>query len=218
MALNPEKSSLADELYQIGAIRFGAFELKLHEKNPNAPLSPIFLNFRTPQNPKPGPLNAGIINKIGSLFVPEVINFNFHRVVGVPRAGDPIAAVLVEKLGSKGVTQIWLNKSSNPQGRKIDAISGGIYYSGERVLVVDDLITVADSKVEAFHVLERAGLEVAYLMVIVDREQGGSEQLQRAGYNVGHLFSLKELVQYYLSRSLITASQAEQVNDYLKLC
>ncbi len=48
---NPEgmtetQKELADALFNIGAIKFGAFRLKLHEKNPTAPLSPIYVNLR----------------------------------------------------------------------------------------------------------------------------------------------------------------------------
>ena len=58
---------LADELFDLGAIQFGNFKLKLHEKNPNAPLSPIYLNLRTPDNPKPGNLTLKIVAQIGRL-------------------------------------------------------------------------------------------------------------------------------------------------------
>ena len=37
---------VADTLFDLGVIKFGAFRLKLHEKNPDAPLSPIYVNLR----------------------------------------------------------------------------------------------------------------------------------------------------------------------------
>ena len=43
------------------------FRLKLHEKTPLAPLSPIYLNLRTPDNPKPGPLTLEIVELFRAL-------------------------------------------------------------------------------------------------------------------------------------------------------
>jgi hypothetical protein len=40
------REQLAVELLNIGAIKFGNFRLKLHEKNPDAPLSPIYIDLR----------------------------------------------------------------------------------------------------------------------------------------------------------------------------
>lgn len=61
------EEDLALKLFDIGAVQFGEFKLKLHEKNPDAPLSPIFFNFRTPDNPKPGPLTDEVLDLVGKV-------------------------------------------------------------------------------------------------------------------------------------------------------
>ena len=67
--LTGDHAKLAQLLFKVGAIKFGAFKLKLHEKDPDAPLSPIYLNLRTDRHPEnPGPLTDEMMNLIGSLF------------------------------------------------------------------------------------------------------------------------------------------------------
>ena len=49
--MNKAQERLAERLYEEEVIKFGNFKLKLHGKNPEAPLSPIFFNLRTEDNP-----------------------------------------------------------------------------------------------------------------------------------------------------------------------
>lgn len=45
--MNATYQKLARALFEAGAVKFGAFRLKSHEKNLNLPLSPIYLELRT---------------------------------------------------------------------------------------------------------------------------------------------------------------------------
>ena len=78
------------------------FRLKLHEKHPDAPLSPIFFNLRTPDNPKPGPLTPDIV-ELAALCMHHVAQTqctgDFNAVVGIPNAGDPFAEALASITG-----------------------------------------------------------------------------------------------------------------------
>jgi len=65
-----EKQQLAVELYNAGAIQFGAYQLKMHEEHPDAPLSPIYINLRMP--PK-GVLTEETIEKIGTALYEETL-------------------------------------------------------------------------------------------------------------------------------------------------
>ncbi len=98
----PAGRLLADALFEVGAVKFGDFRIKLHEKHPDAPLSPYFFNLRTPDNPKPGPLGRDQLIQIGSAFFLDLIlgrNLPHDVICGIPNAGDPLA---------RGLTQMFL--------------------------------------------------------------------------------------------------------------
>lgn len=219
-AQNTEKKQMAEILFDIGAIKFGAFKLKLHEKNPQAPLSPIYLNFRTPDNPKPGPLKDEIISMIGIFLrnLSELLDLKYHHVAGIPRAGDPIAESFFKIASAKYpfLTILKLVKEESESGRQIVGIAEGKYCQGQIVLLIDDLITQADSKLEAIKTVEENELVVEDILVLVDREQGGIQQLKDLGYNVRAVFTLSELLGYYLLIGKIDRSMFEKVIYYLK--
>jgi len=210
--LTEGQEQLALGLYDLGAIKFGAFRLKLHEKNPNAPLSPIYITLRTPENG--GPLTLEAVETIGQeLFaVAEKAPIEFDLVASIPRAGEPFAEV-VSRLSGKPLLK--LGKKAEGDRRKIDSVVSGDYRSGQRVLLIDDLITQADTKKEAIGVCEEAELVVADVVVLVDREQGGSEQLKEAGYDLYATFPLSALLDYYVRVGRIDQAKRDEVMVYI---
>ncbi len=82
--------------------------------------------------------------------------------------------------------------------------------------MVDDLITLADSKLETISALEENGLKVHDVVVLVDREQGGVQELKKRGYSCHVAFKLKELLKFYLEMAKITRDQYERTITYLE--
>lgn len=190
------------------------FRLKLHEKNPNASLSPIFLNLRTPDNPKPGPLTPEIV-KIAAQCMRslEYMHELHHNVVaGIPRAGDPFAAAFSPLYFFSPL--IKMGKEESDGKRHIGSVIGEVP-KGATVLVIDDLVTAADSKIEAIKSLEAAGLVVRDVMVLVDRGQGGREQLAARGYTLHSVFTINELLNLYVKSGKITSQLADEIKLYL---
>jgi len=210
--LTKEQAILADRLFDRGAIKFGAFKLKLHEKNPDAPLSPIYITLRTPENG--GPLINADVTAIGQeLFrVAERNGVEFDLITGIPRAGEPFAAV-VSQLSGKPLLK--LGKKIEADRRKIDSIISGECRSGQRVLLIDDLVTQADTKKEAIKVCEEAGLTAVAVIVLVDRQQGGTEELKVAGYNLYAAFSLSVLLDRYVEIGVIDQAKREETMAYI---
>ena len=83
-------------------------------------------------------------------------------------------------------------------------------------MLIDDLITKAESKLDAIAVLERNGLVVRDVLVILDREQGGREELRRRGYNLHSIFRLSELLDFYLQGGKIDQQKHDEVTEYLR--
>lgn len=207
--------SMAGVLFNIGAVKLGAFRLKLHEKNPQAPLSPIYLNLRSANNPKPGPLGPAEYREIGQLMKQLVLErkLAFDCIAGIPNAGDPFATALSQAyVQDKPVVR--LIKTDSDSERSITGIAEG-KVDGLHVLLVDDLITQADSKAEAINVLRSAGGIVTDVVVLVDRQQGGTEGLAELNCRLHSIFTLFGLLDIYVDSGKITADKRQEVFDYL---
>lgn len=213
------KSDLADALFDVGAVQFGAFRLKLHEKQPDAPLSPIYLNLRTPDN-KDGTLTPEILQQIAEVVMMRAVLIDFDLVAGIPNAGTPIAEALVHHLTTDYINSparlLHLGKVDQESGRRIVGVQEEIEEGeGRRVLLVDDLITQADTKFEAIAALEEDNFEVAALVVLVDREQGGSEQIMATGHLFISVFTLSDLLDYYVAEGRVDQAKADEVKQYV---
>jgi len=220
---------LARKLFEIGAFldksrspEGKGFKLKLHEKNSDAPLSPYYLNFRTPDHPtKSGPLTPEVIKEIGAVLYHRSLGLAYNQVAGIPRAGDPLAEAFFDILRSNskrlsfGCGIIKLDKEESLEKRQVTKIKEGHWDPGERVLLIDDLVTKADSKLEAIEALEKNQLRVRDILVLVDREEGGVDVLNAKGYNVHWIFKFTDLLWLYRNEGLITQEAYKEIEDYL---
>lgn len=217
--LNKELCVIAGGLFKEGAIKFGEFLLKLHEKTPLAPPSPIYLNLRTPDNPKPGPLTPKLVRKMGKYlrYLSMINALEFDYIVGIPRAGEPFAeafAIAYKKATGKTIPVLKLNKEELETRRKIGHMITGAFEPGKIVLVIDDLISEADSKFEAIEALEANGLVVKNVLVFVDREMGGGLELLRRGYVLHTAIGLSRLFSHYVNVGSITKQMRSEALTY----
>lgn len=220
--LSCTQQTLANVLYDIGAIRFGRFKLKAHETNPDLPLSPIYLNLRTPGHPVPekrGPLSGDVMWMIRhelELLLDD-LGWEFDRFCDIPDAGTPFGDQ-IEKLHIPHEQRLTLAKTYRDDGsRYISHIASSdflLYH--DKVLVLDDVITGADSKLETIQVLENAGLKIWYLLVLIDRCQGGANLLRNLGYDVAAIMTLPDMMSHYRRTGRITLGEEREVLRYLE--
>lgn len=209
---------LALELFDIGAVKFGAYELKHHETDSDAPLSPIYFNLRTHDNPKPGPLTPELLWRIGDLLYCEILQLDraYDHIVGIPNAGDFLADTYCDVAGNEESNQLYFFKELEGEKRQIGQLWGAGYDPGQTVLLIDDLISKAKTKLEAIQSVEAAGLKVAGVLVLIDREQGGRQQLEEAGYKFFAVYQLSDLLELYVANDLIDQEKADEVLGYIK--
>jgi len=138
----------------------------------------------------------------------------FNHVAGIPKAGNPFAYNLAESFLC-ATSLLTLGKTEEGGSRQIGAIESGKFEEGDTVLLIDNLITQADSKLEAIKSLEMAGLRVADVVVLLDREQGGARALRTAGYNLHAVFTITELLDLYLEEGLLDESTYSEIRTYL---
>ena len=70
----------------------------------------------------------------------------------------------------------------------------GAFQAGERVSLVEDIVTSGGAAVSAVQALREAGLECRTAVCVVDREEGGTDELARHGVRLRALFRGGELL------------------------
>ncbi len=187
---------LALMLWDIGAMLTAASNHPLVVERED-PLSSFYLNLRTADNPKPGPLTPKIVDLAAWCMLELCLErtLTFDAVVGVPRAGDPFAQAFARFARTKCLT---MDKWEHEEKRCIASLQGHVPALVKKVLVVDDLITKADSKREAIEILRDAGMDVTDVIVLVDREQGGRERLAKIGCTLHSVLTITEMLDLYV--------------------
>jgi uridine monophosphate synthetase len=205
--------SLAMGLFETGCVKFGRFKLK------SGLISPIYLDLRLLVS-DPATLwhTAGALSEIirglpGPNGQPTRSPLTFDRIAAIPYAALPIGVALSLTIDRP---LIYPRKEVKTYGtsRPIE----GRFRPGEKVLVLDDLITRGDSKLEATAPLENAGLIVEDILVVVDRQQGGAGVLSKHGYQLHSLLTMREMLDILARLDAITAAQHQEVAEYLSSC
>jgi orotate phosphoribosyltransferase len=71
----------------------------------------------------------------------------------------------------------------------------GAYAEGERVVLIEDVVTSGGAAVDAVRAVRQAGLECRTAICVIDREEGGVDTLARLGVRLHPLFSAAQVVQ-----------------------
>lgn len=71
----------------------------------------------------------------------------------------------------------------------------GVFEPGERICLVEDVVTSGGEAVSAVQALREAGLDCKTAVCVVDREEGGVDELARHGIRLRPLFRAEELLE-----------------------
>ncbi len=191
------KNSFLKSLVDIECVKFGNFTLKSGQQ------SPIYIDLRNiisyPQ----------LLTNLAYIFKEE-INLSVQRICGVPYAALPIATLVSAQTG---IPMLIKRKEAKGYGTK--KMLEGLYNSGDKVVLIEDVITSGQSLIETIKVLEDEGLIIEQILVVLDREQGGIEKLTNQGYNVSALFSVSSLIDLLISENKIDVDTYNEVKVFL---
>jgi orotate phosphoribosyltransferase len=137
-----------------------------------------------------------VLGPLGELIAETVRE---HEPEAVRLAGPELGAVALAAAASlsSGLPFLIVRKEAKEYGtaNRLE----GVFEPGERVCLVEDVVTSAGAAIEAVEALREAGLEVGTAVVVVDREEGGADALARVGVRLRALFRPMELLE--LSKS-----------------
>ena len=95
-------------------------------------------------------------------------------------------------------------------------IAGADVAEGDNILFFDDVISEGLSKVEGIKPLQSLGGNVKHLLVVVNREQGGKENLEKLGFQVHALAKISDIVNSLYQNKQISKKQADDVLNFVK--
>lgn len=91
----------------------------------------------------------------------------------------------------------------------------GKFESGDKCVIIEDVIVLGSSALETINDLRNSGLKVTEVFVVVDREQGGRKNIQNENVEVRSLFTISQLMKYLLDAEKITLAVMEEIMDYI---
>ena len=189
---------LADALLDADCVKFGDFELKSGDR------SPIYFDLR---------LLAGhpeLLSRVADAFATILKKLTFDRIAAVPYAGLPIATAIALRLGQP---LIYPRKEVKEYGTGA-TVEGG-FHPGETVVLIDDLVTSAGSKVEAVDKLTAVGLKVRDVVVLIDREAGARASLRESGLELHAVYTLSELIDHWTESGVLDVGLLAKLRKFL---
>ncbi len=203
---------LAQALFDLGGVTLGDFTIGRTTVN-----SPVYVNPRVLIS------NPEVLRRVARLIDREV-------QAGMSRKRDPIPPfdlIAGVPLGGLHLATAYALSTNTPMiyvrpndGAASSVLNGhgieGRFQPGQRVLLIDDLITTGGSILQTRAVLEAADLVVKDVVVLVDREQGGREQLRHHGYDLLHILTLRAMLTYYVNTNRISEDEYERCLAYLE--
>lgn len=187
------------ELHSIGAIQFGKFKLK------SGMLSPFYLDLRILVS------HPGVMRDAARTFAQTLNTLRFDRIAAIPYAALPIGTAVALEMDRP---LIYPRQAKKDYGT--ERVIEGKFNAGEQVVVLDDVITTGASKLEAIRTLQDARLKVRDIVVLIDREQGGAEEIATNGYALHSVYKIRDVLSVLRSTDRINENQFQEAISFVE--
>jgi len=200
-----KKDRMANILYKIDAVKFGVFQLSSGKQ------SPYYIDLRViPSFPD---AFREICDAYAQQINDEIGLKNFDRIVGVPIAGIPFASQIAYNL-QKPFLYVRKDIKLHGRERRVE----GILVSGDKVLLVDDLLTTGLTLKNAVEAARAEGGVVTDAVVFLDREEGGRELLEQSGVKLHSLLKISEVANTLYDIGAIDKESLKTILKQVKKC
>jgi orotate phosphoribosyltransferase len=132
---------------------------------------------------------------IGKLGLAMILEHGWHpdSIGGLTMGADPVAFAISHTSALEGsllrAFSVRKETKAHGTGNQIE----GPFQKGDRVVVIEDVITTGKSAIQAIDVIERFGGNILGVMAVVDRQDGGREAIGARGYEVVALTNMGDL-------------------------
>ena len=127
----------------------------------------------------------GILDLLARGPLPEAIG-------GMAIGADPITAAVVTMSGVRGTPILGFLVRKESKGHGTNQYVEGPVQPGQRVAIVEDVVTTGGSSLQAIERVEAFGLKVAQVVAIIDRREGGAEAFAARGYPFASLLGIED--------------------------
>jgi orotate phosphoribosyltransferase len=193
---------VGNALYHSGCLKFGRFRIKS-----GAP-SPYYIDLACLLR---SPKDFCVVTEAAAQRIKELMtSAKIDKLASIELKG----ALLLPSIGCKTSLPCTVVRKEEKRYGATGRIAGAEVVTGEHILFFDDVVSEGLSKLEGIKPLERLGARVENIMVVVDREQKGRENLESMGYKVHALAKISDVVRLLLKEKHISEEQADAVRSY----
>ena len=184
-------------LLDTGCFKTGSFVLK------SGKVSPFYIDLRRAIS------DPALLDDVAAAYAIVAKDVRFDRIAGIPAAALPLATATAIHLR---VPMVWPRMPAKDHGTGVRV--EGRFVPGERVLLLDDLITTGSSKIEAIEILRGEGLVVENLAVLLERGTQGRKDMEASGVTLGAFMHVRELFAYCEELGVIDQRERERLEAY----
>jgi orotate phosphoribosyltransferase len=135
------------------------------------------------------------LSLIGALGLKQVQqSWKVDSIGGLTLGADPISYAISYASAStdRPLRAFTVRKEAKTHGT--GKLIEGPFQEGDRTVVIEDVITTGGSALKAVAAVQNAGGSIAGVLALVDREEGGREAIEKAGFSVVSLVTAHELL------------------------
>lgn len=141
------------------------------------------------------PDGLALIGPLGLAAIVDAGWWPVDSVGGLTLGADPVAYAIAYASATSGTPVRAFTVRKEAKGHGTGKLIEGAFLDGDRVVVIEDVITTGGSALRAAGALREAGAQVLGVLSLVDREEGGRERIGDAGYPVRSLITASEIME-----------------------